>query len=558
MKHTLTFLLFICPYILLAQSFKTSAPSTVSTGEQFYVRYVLTTNDADNYHCPPSNDFDVLSGPYTSSSSSFSFVNGKRSSSSSLTYTYILQAKRTGKLALPRPTVKVNGKTIQATAAVVNVVKDNNTASGNQSQPRSPQDDNQPALRNARSITQKDLFIRCIASRSNIYLQEPVAITYKVYARNGIDLNNITAMHKPELKGFWTQEQPMPSKLEPSYERIGGEMYRVFTYLQYLAFPQQAGDLTLAPLQTECSVLQNNPDIDPLDAFFNGGGTLCTQVRRNSPEITIHVKELPTPKPHNFSGGVGQFNVEGKLVSSELATNDVGTYRITISGNGNMRLIQAPHINFPKTFDTYDPRTTDQTHITSTGISGRITYDYTFVPREEGDFEIPASEFVFFDIQEGTYRTIPLNAIRLHIKKGLRSREEVERELALRQGDIRPDHTVPSTTHATTWWAYIATLMLTLLLAIGLDWLLRAPLLSRIRLQWSTSMHQRNKHIAAAQEALRQGNARTFYTALEQALTAANVAPAERDNLLSCRYAPDANDAQTMAEVLQKAQNLIK
>lgn len=558
----------VCPSV--AQTFKTQAPSSVAQDETFRVEYVLSTTDCDGFHMGQSGDFDVLGGPSTSTYSSTQWVNGKTSHVSSVTYTYVLQARRTGKLALPRPTVKTGGKTLTATAATINVTAAGTGSGGSSrkgySTPRSSADEDEAAdydLRAAKAVTQKDLYVRCLASKQSLYEQEPVVITYKVYARNGVGLSNLLPRRKPEMKGFWTQEVELPNNLKPVYERIGGVPYRVFTFMQYVAFPQQTGTLTLPALQTDCSIVQRDPNLDPLEAFFNGGGTLTTQLQRSTEPVSFTVRPLPTPRPAGFSGGVGTLSAEGRLLDEAPATNDIATYRITISGQGNMKLIQAPRVSFPKSFDTYDPKTTDDTRITYEGIAGKISFDYTFVPREEGSFTIPATDFIYFDISAGEYRTVHLPATPLNVRKGQRSREDVERELALRQSSIHPDIEVHSTDlwhnlFGSSLWLYPLMLFILGLLTYGLDRLMGASLGQRLRSMWRQSGHQKSRHLAAAEQALQAGDAAAFYTALEQAFAATQVDATAAEDILSRRFAPDAANPDNLKQTMTDAQNLIQ
>lgn len=561
MQRTLLLISFFIGLLsVTAQTFRTEAPSSVSLDETFRVQYVVSTSDAKDFQCPTSPHFEILGGPSTSTFSSMQWVNGKRSSSSSITYTYILQAKHTGKLALPRPTVKVDGKTLHASPATITVEAKSNR-SGNESKkqaPRSAGDEDQYDLRTARSISSKDLYIRCTATKTNLYEQEPVALTYKVYARNGVGLANLVPQHKPEMKGFWTQEVKLPENLKPSYETIGGVPYRVFTFMQYVAFPQQSGTLRLPALKVNCSVVQRDPNIDPLDAFFNGGGNLTSQLQRSSDALTFNVKPLPMPRPAGFSGGVGQLKAEAQLLTSQPATNDIATYRITISGQGNMRLIKAPVITFPKSFDTYDPKTTDETRTTHEGISGKIVFDYTFVPREEGSFEIPASDFTYFNIASQSYRTIRLAPIPLKVKKGLRSREEVERELALRQSDIHPDHTVSTKATPLSWGIFLLLLAALSLITYCIDYLIGISLSKNLKSWWQHSGRKRNKYLETAERAMETGDVKLFYSALEQALSTSAKGMEKANCILSQRFAPDAANPENMKNAMEEAKQLLK
>lgn len=210
-------------------------------------------------------------------------------------------------------------------------------------------------------MTQRDLFIDVTPNRTRIREQEAVLLTYRIHVRAGVALSNTSLTQKPDFKGLISQEIPLPgNQIQTTIEHRGGATYRTGTILQYVVFPQKAGRITIPSITFDCAVLQQDHTMDLADAFFNGGGTVGVQVRRKVPEITLQVDALPQPKPANFSGAVGKFNLQGKLLTPNVRTNDVATYRITLNGLGNMKLISAPTVNFPKDFDTYDPKTNEK------------------------------------------------------------------------------------------------------------------------------------------------------------------------------------------------------
>lgn len=552
----LSILVFFAAFNALGQTFKTQSPASVGLQESFRVQYVLSTDEATGFHCPASPDFEILGGPSTSTFSSHQWVNGKSSSSSSITYTYILQPRRTGRLSLPRPTVKANGKVITATAATINVTAGGSSSSASSSSSAAASSRNARSS-SPRSLSKNDIFVRCIPSKTDIYEQEPVSVSYKVYARSGVILSNVQPNSKPEMKGFWTQEVNLPSNLQATHETINGIPYSVYTMLQYVAFPQKSGALTIAPLTTECSILQNDPNIDPLDAFFNGGGTLSANVTRGTDIVKFNVRPLPTPRPAGFSGAVGTLSVEGKLLTPSPATNDIATYRITVSGQGNMKLIQAPAVSFPPSFDKFDPTIKDETKLRNGTIAGTITFDYTFVPRQEGDFQIPATSFIYFDLSTGSYRTVTLPVTSLHVKKGQRSREDVEREIALRQSTIRPDHKASASHASLNFVLYGVLLVLLALIAWLVSHLLGMPLATKLRTKWQHSGHQRNKHLAAAEKAMQQQNPQAFYAALEQAFHAAATPREDAEGILSRRFAPDAASPDNLKQAMNDARRIL-
>lgn len=544
----------------IAQTFQTKCPKSAAQDETFRVEYTISTDKASNFHFPQSGDFTILAGPSTSHYSSTQIVNGKRSSASSITYTYILQANHTGSLSIPRPTISAGGKTLQASAATINITASNSAGKGKQTQqtPKSKDDEDWTDLRSAKPITTGDLFVRCTASKTSISEQEPTLITYKLYARNGIGVEGIVPRKKPDMQGFWTQEIELPRNLPVEYERIGKDPFRVYTFMQYLVFPMQGGKLTIPAVEVDVTALQRPESIDMLDAYFNGGAVYAENFVRKSSAINLEVKALPAPKPENYCDAVGRFSAEGKITTKEPASNDVVNYQITVTGKGNMKLLQAPKIQMPSSFETYDPKTEENYETSTDGVEGSVTFNYTFVPREEGDFEIPTTEFGYFDTDSRTYKTITIPATPLHVKKGTRSREEVEREVAFRNGDIRPDHAESSSSLHITLPGFALVLTLIIVLALLFEWLCRSQVLGHISQKWAKGTHSRNKRLAAAEKAMQAGNASQFYSEINKLLGTMPESAEEAAEIQSRRYAPDAADKEVMKEILTRVGQLLK
>jgi hypothetical protein len=183
-------------------------------------------------------------------------------------------------------------------------------------------------------------------------------------------------------------------------------------------FPQMTGKLQIPSITFEGIVVQQNRNVDPFEAFFNGGsGYVEVKKKIVAPGIEIQVDPLPE-RPANFSGGVGQFNISAQLDKTSTKANDPVSLRIIVSGVGNLKLIKQPVINIPKDFDKYDPKITDQTKLTSNGLEGSKIYDFLIVPRHQGKYEIPPVEFTYFDTTSGSYKTARSESFTLDVAKG--------------------------------------------------------------------------------------------------------------------------------------------
>ena len=406
---------YLSPLTSTSQTLQGSAPSHVAVGEQFRLTYTVNTQNASDFRAGDIPDeLEVLIGPNRSMQSSYQMINGHTSSSSSITYTYIVCATKNGSFTIPPAHVSVGGKTIASNSLNIKVSGSPQASAGGS--PRHQRQDEQGEIRDAGSqISGSDLFIKVSANKKRVYEQEPVLLTYKVYTLVGL-----TSLRgdMPDLKSFYTQEVSLPTQKSFSIETFNGRPYRTTTWSQYVMFPQMTGKLQIPSITFEGIVVQQNRNIDPFEAFFNGGsGYVEVKKKIVAPGIDIQVDPLPE-RPAGFSGGVGHFNVSASLNKTETKANDPVSLRITVSGTGNLKLVKQPQIELPKDFDKYEPKITDKTKLTSAGIEGSMIYDILIVPRHQGHYELPPVSLTYFDTTANVYKTVTSEPLTLDVAKG--------------------------------------------------------------------------------------------------------------------------------------------
>ncbi len=416
MKKVYYVLMFLMSAVVAnAQRFVGEAPSQVAVGEQFRLTYTVNTQNVSGFRAGSIPEaLEVLMGPSTSSQSSFQMVNGHTSSSSSVTYTYILCANKNGTYTIPPAHITAGGKTLASNSLTIKV---SGTARGNGGGSNSSQQQGgEQGMRAAGSrISGSDLFIKVSANKRRVHEQEPVLLTYKVYTL--VDLTQLEGK-MPDLKGFHTQEVQLPQQKSFKVENVNGRPYRTVTWSQYVMFPQITGQLEIPSITFNGIVVQQNRAVDPFEAFFNGGsGYVEVKKQIKAPGLTIQVDPLPA-RPASFSGGVGHFNISAQLDKTEIKANDPITLRVIVSGIGNLKLIKEPVVKFPKDFDKYDAKVTDKTKLTGNGVEGNVIYDFLAVPRHQGQFEIPPVEFTYYDTNANSYKTVKTQAFTLHVAKG--------------------------------------------------------------------------------------------------------------------------------------------
>lgn len=392
-------------------TFTASAPEVVVSGDQFRLTFSINSQKIKDFRAPNIKGLEVLMGPSRSTQSSTQIINGNVTSTKSTTFTYILMAEKEGTYSIPGATIVADGNNYTSNSVSVKVLppdQSTGTASNNGRTSR-----NQA---NNGKISEKELFITATASKTSVYEQEAILLTYKIYTQV-----NLTQLHgdMPDLKGFHTQEVELSSQKQWSLEHYNGRNYNTTVYSQYVLFPQQSGKLEIPSITFEGTVSQLVASDDPFDAFFNGGSNYVN-IKKNivAPKLTIDVKQLPAGKPANFSGGVGEFTISSSINTQELKTNDAVTIKLVISGTGNMKLINTPEVGFPQDFEIYDPKVDNNFNLTREGLSGSKVIEYLAIPRHAGNYTIPAIEFVYFDLKSKTYKTLKTDPYTLNVAKG--------------------------------------------------------------------------------------------------------------------------------------------
>ena len=419
-----------------AQHISVSAPSHVAAGENFRVAYTINTSDVEEFRMGGVQDgLEVIAGPYTSSQSSYQMINGHTSSSSSVIITYTLYAAKNGSFTIGASHAVVGGKRLSSRPVKIQVSGHAQRTNGAPNMHGQNSYD-QPRMRSAGSaISGSDLFIKVSASKKRVHEQEPILLTYKVYTQ--VELTQLEGK-MPDLKGFHTQEVPLPQQKTFHTEMVNGRPYKCVTWSQYVMYPQMTGSLQIPSITFKGIVVQQNRNVDPMEAFFNGGsGYVEVKKDIKAPGITLQVDPLPQ-RPANFSGGVGKFNISASLDKKEVKAGEPITLRVVVGGIGNLKLLKQPVVNFPKDFDKYDAKVTDKTRLTANGVEGNMVYDFLAVPRNQGSYTIPSVEFTYYDTSKNAYKTIKTQPFKLEVEKGDGSTGESE-DFASQDKDI---HTI--------------------------------------------------------------------------------------------------------------------
>lgn len=395
----------VCATFAQGVEFKASAPAQVILGKPFQLTYSVNQR-AKDLRAPEFTDFDYVAGPYSSQSSSTSFVNGKRTSSFNLTYTYTLIASKEGTFTIPPATIKVDGTQYTSNGVRITVLPPDQptSTSGNNASATSQSTFNANQAP-ANSVSEANIFMRTLVSKTKVHEQEAISLSYKLYFA-GVDVAQMTNNTRlPEFKGFLKQELEN-GEIQTELEHYNGRNYQTAVLYRTLLFPQRSGDIVIDPAQFEALLrVQNRAQVRSIFDDFFGSYTTVTK-SLTAPGVTIHVENLPAGKPIGFSGGVGQFNISSDISNLQLQANEAVTLTLTIQGAGNMKLLKTPAVDWPEGFEVYDPKVTNNFRNSTSGVSGTKTIEYLAIPRAGGVYTIPAVQFSYYDTQSDTYKTL--------------------------------------------------------------------------------------------------------------------------------------------------------
>lgn len=399
---------------------RVEAPDVVAVNEQFNVTFIIEGEKSpSDFQWSSGDDFQLVWGPQKGSSSSIQIINGKRSSSHQTTFTYILIPKATGTFQLPAATAMLSGDRISSTQASIQVVSDGASSSRSSGQNGGKSSGGgQTSSTGSGEISSNDLFMRLSLSRTEVVIGEPITATLKIYQRaNVVGFENAKF---PTFNGFWSQETYVPNNIEFKRESLDDKIYNTAVLRTYVLIPQQSGTITIDPAELVCLVnIRTAPSTSNslFDSFFQDEYRTIRK-RVTTPAVKVKVNPLPAGQPASFGGGVGNFGISARLTTDNLKTHDAASLVITVSGRGNVALLEEPKVNFPPDFEVYDTKTTENTDKSNGGTSGSKSFEYPFIPRSHGDFTIEPVEYSYYDVNAGKYVTLRTEPLHVKVAKG--------------------------------------------------------------------------------------------------------------------------------------------
>ena len=522
----LAILLSIAP--VGAVDFRAVGPSQVPVNQSFQIQY-LVDEKCNDIQIPSMPGFELLAGPFTSTASSFSFVNGKRTSTYQKTFTYTYSATKEGTYTIGAATVDIKGRKYRSNGLKITVVREQEPQAATTSS-RTNDDSSRPQ-RTQTAQSAPSIFMRTEVNKTHAHEQEPVTLCYKLYfvGVNDVQLAGVTKM--PDFDGFLKQESDL-EQLESHVETYNGRQYNVAVVYKNQLYPQHSGDITITPAHFEVVYTTPGAERDPFGQMFG----YQEHKTLKAPAVTIHVDALPQEdRPKSFSGGVGHFTMTPSISSTELNTNEPITLKLDISGSGNMKLIKTPDVKWPEGFESYDPKVSNSYQTTDSGMSGTKSIEYMAIPREPGDYTLPPVTLTYYDSDAGAYKTLTTPSYQLHINRGQQRKDtEVsdysQEDIKQLATDVRYIHTndlpalepnsaMPPAIQVGSfgWWlCYLIPLIIAIIVLIAMRRYIQANAdLTQVRYRKANKVAQ--KRLRNAKKLMDENQTGAFYEEIERA-----------------------------------------
>jgi hypothetical protein len=413
--YVFPFAFFLFPFALVsafAQEATLDASvdkNPVALDDQFTLIFELKNagmSGGKNLKLPSLERFHVLAGPSTSSN--MQWINGQVSSS--VTYTYVLRAKDVGKFTIGAASIEAGGATVSSSPVAIEVVKGSprpkQSAQGGQ--PGASADVNQQLADN--------IFLRASIDKSRVMQGEQVNLVYRIYTR--VQVQNYNLTKAPTMTGFWSEDADLPKQVQLTNEVVNGKQYQVGVIKRSALFPTQSGTLEIGPMEIQMLVTVRRRSLDPFDAFFGDPFGQQIEYTVKSDPVRIKVDPLPAGAPSSFKGAVGKFSITSVVDKQTTKTNEPLSYKVKISGTGNIKVLESPTIEVPTDFEQYTPKVSDNINRRDARISGTKTFEYVLIPRYPGVKSIKPVEFSYFDLGKKEYVTLHSPEIKVNVEQG--------------------------------------------------------------------------------------------------------------------------------------------
>lgn len=389
--RTAFLLLLLTPFLWSQRVTLTAAKTRFSLNEE-----IRLTFNFENIRNAPRNinfelhpDLQITGGPY--SSSNISWVNGKVSSNSTLSFDVI--ARKTGRIRIPELEFDIKGEKFQTEALTLNVSKS-----------VVPEDaDSAEVL--------PSTFIKLVLPKDSMYQGETFTLNYYLYTSERVV--NYTASPQQNLEGFIVDRFKLHDAPASSKQMLGGKEYIIAEIASLTLTATQTGEFLIPAKGFRISLKRQDRYTSIFDDPFFGTTTNDINIYSNPDTITVF--PLPGGAGPHFTGAIGDFAMHVSLDSSVIRENQATTLRIDIIGHGNMSHFSFPEQLFPREIEIFEPKVKNSFQLQEQDYRGQRSWEYVLIPSRPGMIKLNDIQFTFFSLTDKKYKTLrmPVKDIRV-------------------------------------------------------------------------------------------------------------------------------------------------
>ncbi len=375
-------------------------------------QYFTITIQVENDRLKQYSEFPNIEGFIkrgTSSSTTTNYVNGRMSSTQSLTQNY--QATEQGTFLLEPFFMTINGTDIKSDGTQITVGEAVERSSRRSGFGRDPFDD----FFGRRSEPEEfvdikaDAFVALSVDKEEVYVGEGFTATLAFYVAESnraemrfYDLaNQITEIVKTVKPPNCWEENFSIDQITGDPVKIGGRNYTRYKIYQTSYYPLTLQDIDFPAIGLKMIKYKvaRNP------SFFGRNRQEDYETFNSKPK-KIRVKDLP-PHPLKEQVAVGNYRLDEEISSTELETGQSFNYNFNIAGEGNISAIEAPTLPEGTAFDFYAPNVTQQVNRANGKVRGVKSYDFYAIPNEPGEYKLSDYfSWVYFNPATDSYDTL--------------------------------------------------------------------------------------------------------------------------------------------------------
>lgn len=388
MRHFVILVVLLSSFYATAQSGKwyTNADREVSSNTTFRVEFILENAKGSSFKAPNFEGLQVVGGPMSSSSTQI--INGKASSKQS--YIYEVIALKEGTVTVGSAAIKVNKVQYNTTPVKIKVVKGKNLSA---------------------MLGGDDMTIKMELSDSIAYPGQQVMLNYILYYKDQVRFSGI--VEEDEYKGLYAQSIQGTNQTKRVIQN--GEVFQSSVIRQMAIFPQKSGDFTFKPLVVKIGIPQKSNARRGFFSFQQYDNKIVT-----ADPVTLRVRELPQGAPDNFTGAVGTFEVTTAINKNTTTTDDAIVMHLTVKGDGDIRLLNAPQLALNDNWEVYEPTVVEENEfVQSNKILNYKKFEYLLLPKATGQLSV-APSFTYFDLDSVDYETEAIRPFYVNVTQGNR------------------------------------------------------------------------------------------------------------------------------------------